>query len=774
MLTTNEKESGLSCLQSACIKGDIETVTAILNCSPDKLDSAIALSVKIGRNSSHFPGKSIFFVLKSQDSDRHKRISGLVENVTEHFKSQSLLHVAAKEENTEHLRRLLDAVEHVDCVLLDRASKRETPLMLASRFNEAEIVEFLVQRGASLELEDGQHFIALHYAVMGGKIRNITLLIELGANVLKRGIGGDSVLHLAAQNGHMEAIRPLLEHGVSVQRYTEGTTPLMLAAGNGHLETIKLLLKNGASLHSRDDKDLWTPLHYAAVKNQTDVVKFLLQNGVDLFAQGGWNETVLHLATRLELVRFLVDQGADIHARSDRRTPLHVAAGEGQSDAVAYLLTQGADINSRDECGHIALFDAVQGSHSAVAKVLVDGRCEVKLKDEEGKFLDDVVLTLAAKRGLIDVFKLLLARGVTVNTIGRHGKKSLTETAGAGQSDMVAFLLDQGANINVIDATKREVGKGGSASHEDSDFEYGSDKDDSGPNTTPLYCALNAGLGEVAKLLIERGADTSNLDGGPNSLAKLAAMHGLSDIFQLLVDNKPFHFDEVKDGGTLLSSAATRGDFHSVKFLLQKFADVNAKNITGNTALCCILQSSEPPHVVMEIVMLLLSFGANIHTRNNERETPLVLAAQKNFEKVVELLLEYGCEAKVKCVSLYTPLHHAARNNNGKVIAMLLQYGADANVQEQYHQMTPLFSAAELNRIHAVKALLEYGVDAEIADKLGRTPLAVAAERVSLPMVQALLQRESNVHIKDRFGKTPLRCAVESLEHAEKRVNPFL
>lgn len=67
-LTTPNKESGFSSLQSACIKGDVDTVLAILNLSPDKLDSAIALSVKIGPNAPHFPGKSILTVLKHQDT----------------------------------------------------------------------------------------------------------------------------------------------------------------------------------------------------------------------------------------------------------------------------------------------------------------------------------------------------------------------------------------------------------------------------------------------------------------------------------------------------------------------------------------------------------------------------------------------------------------------------------------------------------------------------------------------------------------------------------
>ena len=95
-LTTPDKTNGLSCLQSACIKGDIKTVKPILDCSPDRLDSAIALSVKIAPKASHFGNKSILTALRQQDSAKCGQIRGIVETILSYSKSQSLLHLAAK------------------------------------------------------------------------------------------------------------------------------------------------------------------------------------------------------------------------------------------------------------------------------------------------------------------------------------------------------------------------------------------------------------------------------------------------------------------------------------------------------------------------------------------------------------------------------------------------------------------------------------------------------------------------------------------------------
>ena len=211
-----DNKSCLSCLQSACVKGDTETVYAILNNSPDKLDSAIALSLKTGENVSRFNSQSILTALGALDSENHKQISNLVEKVAKDFQSQSILHIAAKKGNIEHIRRLLDFGEFVDCVPPDKSGV--TPLMWAARYSVDEIIQFLVKRGASLEIQDDDGYTPLHHAAMGGKEANILRLIKLGADILKESYRRYSPVHLACIDGHKEAVRLLLGHGAEASR----------------------------------------------------------------------------------------------------------------------------------------------------------------------------------------------------------------------------------------------------------------------------------------------------------------------------------------------------------------------------------------------------------------------------------------------------------------------------------------------------------------------------------------------------------------------------
>ena len=419
---------------------------------------------------------------------------------------------------------------------------------------------------------------------------------------------------------------------------------------------------------------------------------------------------------------------------------------------LTFFLTCGADINSRDISGCTALSYAIQESHTT-AKILIERGCEVKLRDMEGNCVDDGILESAAYKGFKDILQLLHDRGVPLDAVNRSGKTPLMTAAEAGKCDVMAFLLDQGANINGLDSVNdvKEV-TANRTDHDESDCR----KENSDLNRTPLYCALEAGQGEAAKLLIERGCLSSNSDGETNSLAELAAMHGLKDVFELLADKKSFPFDKIKDGETLLTSAANRGDFDSVKFLLQNGANVNAKNSLGDTALSCAVQFLGSS--TTEIVKLLLESGADMNTRNERCETRLLLATKMNAEKVVALLLELRCETNVSNVCSLSPLHYAAENNNGRLTEKLLQYGADPSVKEDDEGMTPLHVAANSGSVLAAEVLLEHGV----RTNLGETPLVIAARRgnVSIGMVQFLLQKGSNVRAKDTSGMTPLTNAV--------------
>lgn len=118
-------------------------------------------------------------------------------------------------------------------------------------------------------------------------------LLEKGAHVNKGKIG-KTALMCAAQNGHTDIVRLLIEKGADVNTVAAGTgTALMDAAGNGHADIVRILLEKGANVNVNVGG---TALMFAAREGNADIVRALLKKGADLNAMDSVGYTALSLA----------------------------------------------------------------------------------------------------------------------------------------------------------------------------------------------------------------------------------------------------------------------------------------------------------------------------------------------------------------------------------------------------------------------------------------------------------------------------------------------
>jgi ankyrin repeat protein len=88
---------------------------------------------------------------------------------------------------------------------------------------------------------------------------------------------------------------------------------------------------------------------------------------------------------RMQLLHFA---GADINARGNCCMPLFLAAGEGRLEIVRYLLDEGADVNAREKYGNTALSEAAFYGQTAVTRELLVRGAEVNVIGEDGTALD--------------------------------------------------------------------------------------------------------------------------------------------------------------------------------------------------------------------------------------------------------------------------------------------------------------------------------------------------------------------------------------------------
>ncbi|KAI5073830.1 hypothetical protein GOP47_0011843 [Adiantum capillus-veneris] len=219
---------------------------------------------------------------------------------------------------------------------------------------------------------------------------------------------------------------------------------------------------------------------------------------------------------------------------------------------------------------------------------------------------------------------------------------------------------------------------------------------------------------QVVKLLLENGADASELAG---------------------------------DGKTILHIAVDKARYPCMELLLQMGANANGRiKDDGNTPLhLAILRADEK---AMEI---LLRHGACKELKNRSGKTPGDLAREKGQQALIfldELVL--GDE-----------LRSASRKGNLVVVRESLRYGSVKTEQDD-HKWTALHIASFNGRMGVVQELLEAGADLECLDDASYTPLLCVVEAGNKDIVKLLLKHGAYVNARTSNGSTALDLATTS------------
>ena len=186
---------------------------------------------------------------------------------------------------------------------VDVAHEGTTPLQLAAKNGHESIVKHLLSLGADVNSEAAKDsFKPIMHAVNKGNTTMVRLLIEYGAGVRQLTGNGQTVLHLAAQNGRQEITRLLLERVPDLAaRDRMGRTALHLASLNGHAEVVETLAPNSGVDALDGDGD--TPLRLASKNGHLSAVKVLLESGARVDLTGIDHHTAQQLTVMKQLQR---------------------------------------------------------------------------------------------------------------------------------------------------------------------------------------------------------------------------------------------------------------------------------------------------------------------------------------------------------------------------------------------------------------------------------------------------------------------------------------
>ena len=549
---------------------------------------------------------------------------------------------------------------------------------------------------------------------------------------------------------------------------------LLEAAKAGHNEAVEFLLKLGGDVESKISCLVVTALTTACQYGHSQLIITLLMHLLDYFTQDEFQLFVLcaegdHISTTSHILDSTVDINCTL---VNDITPLMIASSCGHIETVQVLLQGGANVNSTDSDGYSPLVYAITGhkspqvieqllksgaqpnifinDQSIADKARKEGREDIcklleqfnvlnttqKEEEEEQQLHLSSGLAIsiieAAKKGNIEVVKLLLKENTDVNIRNEDGWTALMLASHNGHMQVIEVLLKENADVNI----QSEKGM------------------------TALMLASRYGHTQIVELLIKENADVNDQDKEGWTALMIASRYGHTQIVELLIKENADVNIQKEDGWTALMLASRYGHTQIVELLLKENADVNIQKEDGWTTL---MLASRYGHT--QIVELLLKENADVNDQDKEGWTALMIASRYSHTQIVELLIKENADVNIQKEDGWTALMIASQNGHTQVVELLLKDNADVNTQNE-EGWTALMIASQNGHTQIVEVLLKENADVNIQKKNGWTALMMASQNGHTQVVELLLKGNANVNDQNEEGLTALMKAIGN-EHLE-------
>jgi ankyrin repeat protein len=391
-----------------------------------------------------------------------------------------------------------------------------------------------------------------------------------------------------------------------------------------------------------------TPLHWAAYRNDLAGADRLLRAGANVNAATDLGVTPLWAASLNgtgALVKRLLDAGADPNAALlSGETPLMVAARSGNAAAVSALLAKGANPDAAGARGQTALMWAVSQKHAEVVRLLLAGKADVHARSarwtqmmavpphglpEYNRLIPhgaDTALMFASRVGDLASARLLVEAGANPSDHDAWGVSATTLAVFSGHGEIARYLLEKGADPN-------------------------NDK----PGFTALHCAVMRRDEETVASLLAHGAD-------PNATVKnWTPTRRSSDDYHFmpaLVGASPYwlaaRFTQPGIMRLLARHGADTKVIHESNYVQgegyqrrsERTSAAMAALGMGGGAAWIPIDRAERDALILETVTLAVDLGADINAATTDGRTALDSARAQKYEAVVAFLQSRGAAGK--------------------------------------------------------------------------------------------------------------------------------
>jgi len=353
-------------------------------------------------------------------------------------------------------------------------NKIDSHLIEAVESGDLELVQDLISKGADINIKDSAHNPPLSIAARKGRTDIVNYLLSFKNTENKNFLDinfqnpsdGWTALMLASTNGHVEAVKALVNHNANVNLQGKfGETALMYAAfkpydGKSHkylpcrIEVVRVLVENNAIIDLQDGTGD-TALTYT-VSNRgecPDVAELLIKNRANIHHKNKFGMSILHNVAYfggVETTKYLFSQNQqliDLEIRGkDDLTPIFYAILKNKLDILNLFLSHGAAVDAKNIDGSTPLMDAVALGRIEAMKILINAGADVNAFNN---YLFNP-LQVAVEETQIEALELLLNNNADPLLQGSEGLNTFNYATALLDFTKAKHIEAQEANIQNI------------------------------------------------------------------------------------------------------------------------------------------------------------------------------------------------------------------------------------------------------------------------------------------------------------------------------------
>lgn len=459
--------------------------------NPSNLFNAIEkddlnLVKSITSTKTNFPDKDKLYALQTAIK---KKKTAIAKHLTDCYPSiinkrnkdgTSALHLAVISEQKELVEYLINKEANLD--ITDKYGR--TPLIYAVNLRNEELAKLLINNGADLDLQDNLKYTALIYTIVSRQTKLSKYLIKNAADLDIQDNYGRTALHFAIAQNNLSLVKDLVN--------AEADTGIQ-------------------------DNNFNAPLTYAIHIKNFKIANYLIDKTKDLSTQNGVGYAALAKAiirNNPNIVKHLIDKGVNPNkVKFNQSTPLHFAIESKRLKAAISLLDKTDNVNIINIFGNTPLHSAVKIGNSDIIKHLINKSANLNIKNNHG----DTVLQLAIKTHSLDLdtIKYLIDKTKNINVLDDNNNTLLHLAIKEKQAEIAAYLTNKGIPLD----SKNYAGQ------------------------TPLMCAIINDQTELAEYLINQGADIYKEDNQGKTALDYATAKNQSDLMAKII----YHYSKDLD-----------------------------------------------------------------------------------------------------------------------------------------------------------------------------------------------------------------------------------